>query len=178
MNDLDRELDAALARLRDEALPESALASVRAGVRERIEVGRRKRVWTAWLSLAAAAAVAWIALAIPWTVSTLRLAAPRTPDVASIALARPASSMTAGSGGIAEPSVMQPEARLKPGRSLKAAPPRGASSRAAALEKVRREPGIPPPEPVREEQTQFMRIITDDPNVVILWAMNSKGETR
>ena len=178
MNDLDQELDAALARLRDEALPESVLAAVRSGVRERIEVGRRKRVWTAWLSLAAAAAVAWIAIAIPWTVATLRLASPRTPEVASIALARPASSMTAGSGGIAGPSVMPPEARLKPGRSLKAAPPREASSRSAALERVRVGRHTTPSEPAREEQTQFMRIITDDPNVVILWAMNSKGETR
>jgi hypothetical protein len=173
MNDLDRELDAALARLRDEALPESALALVRAGVREQIEGGRRKRIWTAWLSLAAAAAVAWIALAIPWTASTLRLASPRAPEVASIALARPASPMTAGSSG-----AVRQEARLKPGRSLKAAPPRGALSRSAALEKVRSEGRATPPEPAREEQTQFMRIITDDPNVVILWAMNSKGETR
>jgi hypothetical protein len=164
MNDLDRELDAALAALRDEALPESALASVRAGVRERIQAGRRKRVWTAWLSLAAAAAVAWIALAIPWTASMLRLASPRAPEVASIALARPAT--------------LREEARLKPGRSLKAAPPRDASSRSMALEKVRSERHATPPEPAREEQTQFMRIITDDPNVVILWAMNSKGETR
>ena len=29
-----------------------------------------------------------------------------------------------------------------------------------------------------EEATEFMRIVTDDPNVVILWALNSKGETR
>jgi hypothetical protein len=45
-------------------------------------------------------------------------------------------------------------------------------------EKARRERGTSLPGPAREEQTQFMRIITDDPNVVILWAMNSKGETR
>ena len=178
MNDLDRELDAALAGLRDEALPESALALVRAGVQARIQAGRRKRVWTAWLSLAAAAAVAWIAIAIPWTASTLRLASPRAPGVDSIALARPASSTTAEPGGAARASVVQPEARLKPGSSLKAAPPRAASSRSMALERVRKERSLPPPEPPREEQTQFMRIITDDPNVVILWAMNSKGETR
>jgi hypothetical protein len=164
VNDLDRELDAALACLRDEAMPDSALASVRAGVRERIQAGRRQRVWTAWLSLAAAAAVAWIAIAIPWTSATLPLAAPRAPEVASIALARP--------------STLREEDRLKPGRSLKAAPPRDASSRSMALEKVRGGRHTTPSEPAREEQTQFIRIITDDPNVVILWAMNSKGETR
>lgn len=164
MSDLDRELDAALAHLRDEPLPESALASVRAGVYERIQAGRRKRVFMAWLSLAAAAAVAWIAIAIPWTQATLQLASPHAPQVDSMALARPVP--------------LTEKARLKPGRSLKAAPPRGASPQLAALEKVRKERSIPPPEPAREEQTQFMRIITDDPNVVILWAMNSKGETR
>jgi hypothetical protein len=177
VNDLDRELDAALAALREQALPESALAlvraGVRAGVRERIQAGRRKRIWTVWFSLAAAAAAAWIAIAIPWTLATLPLASPRAPEVASIALARPASPMTAGSSG-----AVQQEARLKPGRSLKAAPPRWASSRSTALEKVRSERRATPPEPAREEQTQFIRIITDDPNVVILWAMNSKGETR
>jgi len=168
VNDLDRELDAALAALRDETLPESALAlvraGVRAGVRERIQAGRRKRVWTTWLSLAAAAAVAWVAIATPWTLATLPLAAPRAPEVASIALARP--------------FTLPEEARLKPGRTLKAAPPRGASSRSTVNEKARRERGTSLPGPAREEQTQFMRIITDDPNVVILWAMNSKGETR
>ena len=164
MNDLDRELDAALAALRDEALPESALASVRAGVRQRIQAGRRKRVWTAWLSLTAAAAAAWIAIAIPWTAATLPLASPRTPQVDSMALARPLP--------------LRAEARLKPGRSLKAAPPRDASSRSMVLEKVRGGRHTTPSEPAREEQTQFIRIITDDPNVVILWAMNSKGETR
>jgi hypothetical protein len=164
MNDLDRELDAALAGMREEAMPESALALVRVGVHARIQAGRRKRVWTAWLSLAAAAAVAWIAIAIPWTAAKLPLASPRAPGVASIALARPLP--------------LREEARLKPGRSLKAAPPRGASSGSTALEKVRGGRHATPPEPAREEQTQFMRIITDDPNVVILWAMNSKGETR
>lgn len=164
MNDLDRELDAVLAALHDEDLPESALASVRAGVRERIQAGHRKRIWTAWLSLAAAAAVACVVVAIPWTVSTLPLASPRAPQVDSMALARP--------------STLREEARFKPGRSLKAAPPRAASSRSMVLEKVREERENAPPELAREEQTQFMRIITDDPNVVILWAMNSKGETR
>lgn len=164
MNDLDRELDAALAGLREEALPESALALVRAGVRERIQAGRRQRIWTALLSLAAAAAVAWIAIAIPWTAATLPLTSPRAPQVDSIALALP--------------STLREEARLRPGRSLKAAPPRSASSRSMALEEVRGRRHTTPSEPAREEQTQFMRIITDDPDVVILWAMNSKGETR
>jgi hypothetical protein len=165
MSDLDRELDAALARWRDEPLPESALASVRAGVHERIRAGRRRRIFAAWASLAAAAAVAWVAIAIPWTAATLPLASPRAPQVDSMALARPVP--------------LPVEAHLKPGRSLKAAPPREASSpRSAQLERVRKERGVPPPEPAREEQTQFMRIITDDPNVVILWALNSKGETR
>lgn len=164
MNDLDRELDAALTALRDDGLTESDLASVRAGVRERIQAGHRKRAWTAWLSLAAAAAVGWIAIAIPWTVSTLPLASPGVPQVDSMALVRPSTSPE--------------EARLKPGRSVQAAPLRAASSPPMVLEKVRRGRQVAPPEPAREEQTQFIRIITDDPNVVILWALNSKGETR
>lgn len=158
MNDLDRELAETLAALRDEALPESALAAVRSGVRAQIEAGRRRRVWTAWVSLAAAAAVAWAALVIPWTAATLDLAAPRSPEVDSMALARPTRQFE--------------EARLKPGSGLKAAP------RRAAMEKVRKDRNHPIAEPPREEQTQFIRIITDDPNVVILWALNSKGETR
>ena len=27
-----------------------------------------------------------------------------------------------------------------------------------------------------EERTEFVKIFTDDPDVVILWAMNTKGE--
>jgi hypothetical protein len=161
VNDLDRELDAALAALRDEALPESALASVRVGVRKRIQAGRKKRVWTAWLSLAAAAAAVWVAVSAPWSVAMLPLAAPRSPEVASIALKRPAIGSKRGSATV----------------SLNAAA-REAMPRTAAIKRVRRDRNIRPPEPPREERTQFMRIITDDPNVVILWAMNSKGETR
>jgi hypothetical protein len=160
MNDLDRELAAALAALRDEVLPEGALASVRTGVHARIQSGRRKRVWTAWLSLAAAAAV-WMAVGIPWTLATLPLKTPQAPDVASIALARP---MSGSKQGIAKMGFDAAPHRTMP--------------RSAAIEKVRRDGKQPPPEPAREEQTQFMRIITDDPNVVILWAMNSKGDTR
>lgn len=164
MSEMDRELDRLLTELRDEELPESALASVRSGVRERMRSGKRRRVWTAWLSLAAAAAVTWVAVAIPWRLATLPLSAPLAPEVASVALARA--------------SVPREEARLKPGRSLKAAPPRAASLRYAAVGKVRRNPDAPLPEPPREKQTQFIRMMTDDPNVVILWALNSKGETR
>ena len=161
MNDLDRELAAALAALRDEVLPESALASVRAGVHAGIQSGRRKRVWAAWLSLAAAAAVVWVAVALPWTLATLPLRTPRAPEVAEIALARPAISLKQGSAT----------------ESFDAAP-RRAKRRATAIEKVRRDGKNTLLEPSREEQTQFMRIITDDPNVVILWAMNSKGDKR
>ena len=152
MNNLDRELDVALASLRDEALPESALASVRVGVRSRIEDGRRRRVWTVWLSLAAAAALVWMTVSIPWSLATLPLKTARAPEVASIALERPV---------------------LKPARGhskLRPVP--------APIEQVRTTLGDPLPAPPREEQTQFMRIITDDPNVVILWAMDFKGETR
>jgi hypothetical protein len=161
VNDLDRELEAALAALRDEALPESALASVRAGVRTRILAGRRKRVWTTWLSLAAAAAAMWVAVSIPWSVAMLPLAPPRSPEVASIAVTRPAIGPKRGSATV----------------SLNAAA-REAMPRTAAIKRVRRDVDNPPSEAPREERTQFMRIITDDPNVVILWAMNSKGETR
>ncbi len=152
MSDLDRELSEALAALRDEALPESALASVRAGVRERIEAGRRSRVWSTRLSLATAAAAVWLAVAIPWTAATLPLKSPRAPEVASIALSRP----------VVQP--VQDDSKLKPAH--------------ARVEQARATVKSSPPAPPREERTQFMRIITDDPNVVILWAMNSKGETR
>ena len=158
MNDLDRELDAALARWRDEDLPEAALASVRAGVHERIQAGRRKRAYVAWLSLAAAAAIASIAIAIPWTTSTLPLASPRAPQADAMALARPALR-PAWMGASSNSVVARGAAR------------RGAPAAVVASAKP------PAPEPP-EEQTQFIRIITDDPNVVILWALNSKGETR
>lgn len=161
MNDLDRELAAALAALRDEVLPESALASVRAGVHAQIQSARRKHVWMAWLSLAAAAAVVWTAVAIPWTLATLPRIVPRAPEVASIAFARPAI----------EPK--QSSARV----SFDSAPHRTVPQ-TAPIKPVRERWKNPPLERPREEQTQFMRIITDDPNVVILWAMNSKGETR
>jgi hypothetical protein len=161
MNDLDRELEAALAALRDEVLPERALASVRAGVHARIQSGRRKRVWTAWLSLAAAAVVAWIAVGIPWTAATLPSIAPRTPEVTSIALARPAIGSKRRNANV----------RLN-------AAIRGDAFQTAPTKKVRRNADDSSQQPPGDEQTQFMRIITDDPNVVILWAMNSKGETR
>lgn len=34
------------------------------------------------------------------------------------------------------------------------------------------------PAPPRLEETQFARIMTDDPNVVILWAMNTEGDSQ
>jgi len=34
------------------------------------------------------------------------------------------------------------------------------------------------PAPPRSEETQFARILTDDPNVVILWALNTEGESQ
>ncbi|HEY3441459.1 MAG TPA: hypothetical protein VGK29_11930 [Paludibaculum sp.] len=30
----------------------------------------------------------------------------------------------------------------------------------------------------RSEETQFARILTDDPNIVILWALNTEGESQ
>lgn len=36
----------------------------------------------------------------------------------------------------------------------------------------------PTPASPKSEETQFARILTDDPNVVILWALNTEGESQ
>ncbi len=159
MSDMDRELDRLLTDLRDEELPESALAATRSGVHARIRAGKRQRAAWTWVSLAAAAAVVWFAAVVVRVrpVEQLPVVALRAPQVPEAEFQRGVD--------VGGPKVP---------RGLKSAPQRAAGLKLRAALKGR---------PIERgdlgtEKTEFIRIMTDDPNVVILWALNSKGETR
>ncbi len=160
MSEMDRELDRLLRDLRDEELPESALAATRLAVHTGIAAGKRRRAAWTWLSLAAAAAaVVWFAAVVVRVrpVERLPVIALRAPQVPEAEFER-----GVGVGGTKVP------------RGLKSAPQRAAGLKfRAALE------GRPIGRgDLGTEKTEFIRMMTDDPNVVILWALNSKGETR
>jgi len=147
----ESELDLLLGEMRDEELPAGALAGVRARVRERLHA--RRRLWVAaWICAPAALAVAALAIAV-FSPNILRPVrgpelARRTPGVPEIALQR-----------FPAPAIHREiTTKSRATRGENAVIPRSG------------EPAV--------ERTEFIKIYTDDPDVVILWAMNSKGETR
>ncbi|MGD0580533.1 MAG: hypothetical protein ABSC08_16600 [Bryobacteraceae bacterium] len=157
----DSELDLLLREMREEELPAGALAAVRAGVRERIHA--RRRWWfAAWFWAPAAVAVAALVVAVfvprvrPVHGLEVALRSPAVPEFAFRRAAAPAMKR--------ENAGVSPHAHR--GNSAK---PRSAQGE----NKVMARSGEP-----QEERTEFIKMYTDDPDVVILWAMNSKGETR
>jgi hypothetical protein len=156
------ELDLLLREMREEELPAGALAAVRAGVRERIR--SRRRLWFAvWLWAPAAVAVAALAIAV-FVPSVLRPM--RGPEVA-----RRGPSVPEFAFERAVPPAIH--------RKNTAISPLAHGERAAKSRPVHGENAVMPRSgEATVERTEFIKMYTDDPNVVILWAMNSKGETR
>jgi hypothetical protein len=173
MSGMDRELDRLLRELRDEALPESALEATRVGVRARIAAGRRRRAVAPWLALAATAAAAlWFTVIVVREPLPARLpvVAFRTPAVPEAEFQRGVSDARSRlSGGSARGNSAMLRAGVESYRSVRRSRS-VASNRSAGQDRTAKEP--------EAEETQFIRMVTDDPNVVILWALNSKGETR
>jgi hypothetical protein len=128
----DQELDRLLAGLRDEDLPDAAVAAVRARVLAGVERPRRSAWRWAWAPALAAAGLMVVLI-------------PRPSEVAP-----------------PPPMARAPQA-----------PPlievRGAAPERPRLARTKR----------AVVHTEFIRIMTDDPDVVILWALNgteSKGD--
>jgi len=158
----DSELDLLLREMREEELPAGALTAVRTGVRERLH--SRRRLWlAAWLWTPAAVAVAVLAIAV-FVPSALRPV--RGPEVA---LRGPVVPEFAFERAI-PPAIH---------RKNNAISPRAHGENIAKLRSAHGENAvIARSGEAAEERTEFIRMYTDDPDVVILWAMNSKGETR
>jgi hypothetical protein len=170
----DAELDLLLRELRDEELPAAALAGVRAGVRARLH--SRRRLWVpAWLWAPAALALAALALFVltpAFRPAPALKVAVRTPPGPGIDRTPrlPTRAADARMGSARAPAMPLESAAIAPrarfGNSVRTRP--GDSENRALARSV---------EP-QEEKTEFIKMYTDDPDVVILWAMDSKGETR
>lgn len=175
MSDMDRELDRLSRELRDEALPESALEAVRSGVRTQIATGKRRRMAWMGLGLAAAAAALWFAAIVVREPPLARLpvVAARTPVVPEAEFQRAvAAARSHLSGGVSGRQREDARTLRAEAGSYRAA---RSSTGVAAIRSVRK--ASPATEP-KTGDTQFIQMVTDDPNVVILWALNSKGEIR
>jgi hypothetical protein len=169
----DGELDLLLREMCEEELPAGALAAVRAGVRTRIRA--RRRWWlAAWLWAPAAVAVAVLAIAV-FVPSVLRPVrgpevARRTPSVPEFAFERVVPPAIHHKNTVIPPRAHRENTMISPLAHGESA----AKSRFAHGVNV----VMPRSGEAAEERTEFIKMYTDDPDVVILWAMNSKGETR
>jgi hypothetical protein len=149
----DDDLDLALRDLKDEDLPLGATEAVRARVLSEISKPARRR-WGWWVLAPVAAAALVLVAVIPF--STKSVAPP--PLVARA----PAGPQLEARRPVTTPA---PAAKSVLARAAKAQP--------------KAEPAaIAQPVPAAPGETQFVKLITDDPDVVILWAMNSKGAER
>ncbi|MGJ5820901.1 hypothetical protein [Paludibaculum fermentans] len=147
----DDDLDLALRDLKDEELPLGAAEAVRARVLA--EVGKpARRKWWLWALAPAAAAALVLAVVIPFESKPV---AP--PPLIAKAPAPP---------------------KLDPRPATIPAPPVKRVMARAAKAQPRTTPAAAQPVPAAPGETQFVKLITDDPDVVILWAMNSKGAER
>ncbi|MGC4051231.1 MAG: hypothetical protein QM757_17865 [Paludibaculum sp.] len=147
------DLDLALRELKDEELPLGATEAVRARVLSEISKPARRRRWL-WALVPVAVAALVLVAVIPF--DTKPMAPP--PLIAKTPAA---------------PELAILVAVHKPAPVLKTATARTTSTQPKA------ETGVPvqtmQPAP---GETQFVKLMTDDPDVVILWAMNSKGAER
>lgn len=149
----DDDLDLALRELKDEELPLGATEAVRARVLSGISKPSPRRWWLWALVPVAAAALVLVAI-IPF--GTKPVAPPpliaKAPAVPKLLTLLP---------------VPRPAPALKP-VTARAVRPQPKAEPAGQSQPVLSAPG----------ETQFVKLITDDPDVVILWAMNSKGAER
>lgn len=149
----DDDLDLALRDLKDEDLPLGATEAVRARVLSEISKPARRR-WGWWVLAPVAAAALVLVAVIPFSTKPV---APQ-PLVARA----PAGPALEARRPVTTPA---PAAKSALARAAKAQP--------------KAEPAaITQPVPAAPGETQFVKLITDDPDVVILWAMNSKGAER
>ena len=167
----DGELDRLLQTLHTQEPPPGALAAVRARVQAKLAARRRMR-FLFWLWAPAAVVVTALALFVLTPVflpaPALRLVA-RVPAGPGVELLQPSSTpVVENRRGVAKSASRHPlgsrnrptDAGKAPGR-LREDTEKVLSARS---------------EPASGERTEFVRMFTDDPNVVILWALNTKGE--
>ena len=150
----DREFAEILALLRRahaESVGEVQLAAVRARVLERLQP--KRRWWPVWTGAAAAAALA--SLLFFWA-SQPR---PVPQSVSSL------HTGTRPSGSVPRPSSSAPDAP---------APPRPKPKRVTRVRHARKAPPATAEPPADEPLT--VKLITDDPDVVIYWIIDAKGD--
>ena len=160
MNREDQAFTEALELLREahrEAIPEAHFAAVRARVLSQLAVERRpwrRGVWACGFAAAAVAAMLLVTFVgrTPWSVR-VPLAPPFARPSRSQAMAGPARA-SAADQGVRPTSAVGRRKRL----------PHNAAPAAYRV--------IGPPDP----RPLVVKLLTDDPNVIIYWIANIKGE--
>jgi anti-sigma factor RsiW len=164
-----------LAMLRDahqEPLAEAHFTAVRARVLERVGTGRRPRAWLAWAGLSAVAAtlLTWI-----WIGEAMR-----QPYVKPVPGARHVAMGSGNAGSQTLARLDRPAAA-----STSTMPARERKSRSTlphsrgSKELARIQPAhVLQPRPAPENEPLLVKLITDDPNVVIYWIADAKGVAR
>lgn len=145
----DNELDRLFREVREEEWPVERLPEWRDKVRTRVD-RRRLRRWY-WIPVPALAAAAIAVVLLRPTPVQPPASMARTPEVAATAWKR--APRLASDPPVQSVNLRKPRPRVAPA-------PKPQLARATP------EPG----------QTEFIRIMTDDPDVVILWAVNGDGK--
>jgi hypothetical protein len=153
------EVLALLAETHQQAPGESQLAAVRERVRRRISAGRRRwvPVWAGGLAAAIVLLALWVGQRHERPLVSVTRSEPQVPS----------EPRPSGSGPLPKPATPIPKRARKPPVTPPPAEPR-----------VRSEPRplgsgplqTPPAEPLT------VKLITDDPNVVIYWIINAKED--
>ena len=168
------ETQAKLKLMRDEAADEVALRSIRTRVMERLEGNQRagttgfRASWGMTYAVGGAAALLGVSLGL-WALfsdTPTRVTSPGPEIVAEAPTPIEAAPLA--------PSVPKPEAPVEVAEVAPPSPPPE-----AAGDSVREENeeivSEPPAEPAEEPETLVVKLLTDDPNVVIYWLVDQDG---
>jgi hypothetical protein len=168
-----RECRAALVDLRTEPISAAAFARVRRNVLERLQPAPKRAFW--WRPVWAAVLATLLVAVVLWMrPRDLRVAAPVADVPPAIAEAKPPAP---------PPAETPPPVRARKSRRL--APSVALQAKAIPTEAVKTEgvetEGALAVEPVRsaatpEPQQLVIKILTDDPNVVIYWIAEQAGD--
>jgi hypothetical protein len=152
------EIDRLLRFLRNELPSAGAIDELRRGVHAQLRARRRRNLLIVWGNVAAIVVLA-LALRPLWRPLDELAWRPRTAAPPSGEIAKNRGRMTVNSRNFAV-AVPAPGA----GRAARPTIERAASTPEAATPAARRDAAPLP-------QTEFVKIVTDDPGIVILWAL-------
>lgn len=149
-----REVEANHAALSETAVHPAAFTAVRARVRAEIQASRRRRAW--WMWSAAAAAVCVAILSVSYLVMPKRVAPAKVaPVVAQVAPVAPTPQQTVASQ------------------------PRLSNTRRASVRKRTHKFGLVADHsaPAQKTEPLVIKMLTNDPNVIIVWLVDPKGDS-